>query len=61
MLRHGVFFQTTRRSGWVQRGVDGPESVADHMYRMSIMAFLAGPATNLNRERYQPLFYAPKL
>lgn len=30
--------KTTRRSGWVRRGVPGPtESVADHMYRMAIM------------------------
>jgi hypothetical protein len=32
--------QTTKRAGWVKRGVAGPESIADHMYRMGMMAFM---------------------
>jgi hypothetical protein len=27
------FSQTTKRTGWVNRGVALPESIADHMYR----------------------------
>ena len=27
------------RKGWVLRGVDRPETVASHMYRMAIMSF----------------------
>lgn len=27
--------KATKRTGWVRRGVKGPESIADHMYRMS--------------------------
>lgn len=30
----------TYRTGWVLRGVEKVESVADHMYRMSLMALL---------------------
>ena len=30
----------TYRTGWVLRGVERVESVADHMYRMSLMALL---------------------
>nr|QKY15300.1 Hd domain-containing protein 2-like (HD2) [Polytomella parva] len=33
--------KTTKRTGWVLKGVKEPESIADHMYRMSIMAMLA--------------------
>ncbi|GFR42290.1 hypothetical protein Agub_g3188, partial [Astrephomene gubernaculifera] len=31
----------TKRTGWVRKNVNGPESIADHMYRMSMMALLA--------------------
>lgn len=30
-----------KRTGWVREGVHMPESIADHMYRMSIMALLS--------------------
>ncbi|KAJ2536422.1 hypothetical protein EV175_006809 [Coemansia sp. RSA 1933] len=30
----------TKRTGWINNGIDGPESIADHMYRMGIMAML---------------------
>ena len=30
----------TKRSGWVHRGVEEPESVADHSYRMAMCSFL---------------------
>lgn len=30
----------TPRTGWVKRDVKNPESIADHMYRMSLMALL---------------------
>ena len=33
--------KTTPRTGWVNHGVDAPESIADHMYRMSLMAMVA--------------------
>ena len=30
----------TKRTGWVNHNVNLPESIADHMYRMSILAML---------------------
>ncbi|KAL5015532.1 hypothetical protein ScPMuIL_009802 [Solemya velum] len=39
------------RAGWVLRNVSEPESVADHMYRMSVMAFLADDKTGLDKNR----------
>ncbi len=32
--------QKTPRTGWVKRQVSHPESIADHMYRMSLMSML---------------------
>lgn len=32
--------KTLKRTGWVNHAIALPESVADHMYRMSMMAFL---------------------
>ena len=34
--------QSTKRTGWVKRGVHQPESIADHMYRMSMMGLICG-------------------
>jgi putative hydrolase of HD superfamily len=39
----------TRRQGWVERKVHDPESVADHMYRMGVLAMLC-PDKSLNRD-----------
>lgn len=30
-----------KRTGWVRQGVDGPESIADHMYRMAVLSLLS--------------------
>jgi putative hydrolase of HD superfamily len=32
--------KTQKRTGWVYRHVNNPESVADHQYRMAVMSFL---------------------
>lgn len=32
----------TKRTGWVRKGINGPESIADHMYRMSMMGLVCG-------------------
>lgn len=53
----GSWEQTTKRTGWVRRGVCGPESVADHMYRMGIMALIAPDIPGINRDRF--LLYPP--
>lgn len=36
--------KTTKRTGWVNSGVKLPESIADHMYRMSLMALVTADA-----------------
>lgn len=43
--------QTTKRKGWINHGIKGPESIADHMYRMAVMALIAGDLPGVNRER----------
>ncbi|KAL1928208.1 hypothetical protein VTP01DRAFT_3124 [Rhizomucor pusillus] len=40
----------TKRTGWVDNGVQKPESIADHMHRMGVMAMLIDDPM-LNRER----------
>ena len=42
--------KTLKRTGWVNHRIPLPESVADHMYRMSSMAFLlSDPAVDKDR------------
>ncbi|GMI87352.1 hypothetical protein like AT1G26160 [Hibiscus trionum] len=43
--------KTTKRKGWINHGIEGPESIADHMYRMALMALIAGDLPGVNRER----------
>jgi putative hydrolase of HD superfamily len=43
--------QVTKRSGWVRKGVAGPESIADHMYRMGLMATLCAGASGVDVTR----------
>ncbi|KAL5704448.1 hypothetical protein ACHQM5_022878 [Ranunculus cassubicifolius] len=43
--------KTTKRKGWINHGIKGPESIADHMYRMALMALIAGDLPSVNRER----------
>ena len=40
-----------RRAGWVRVGVPDSESVADHSYRVAVMALLIGPRLGLNVDR----------
>ncbi|XP_062163466.1 uncharacterized protein LOC133870372 [Alnus glutinosa] len=43
--------KTTKRKGWINHGIKGPESIADHMYRMALMGLIAGDLPGVNRER----------
>ncbi|ERN06623.1 HD domain-containing protein 2 isoform X1 [Amborella trichopoda] len=43
--------KTTKRKGWINQGIKGPESIADHMYRMALMALIAKDMPGVNRER----------
>lgn len=43
--------KTTKRKGWINHGIKGPESIADHMYRMALMALITADIPGVNRER----------
>ncbi|KAK4337612.1 hypothetical protein RND71_042099 [Anisodus tanguticus] len=43
--------KTTKREGWVRRGVNEPESIADHMYRMGVMALIAADLPGVDRDK----------
>ncbi|PKI42371.1 hypothetical protein CRG98_037249 [Punica granatum] len=43
--------KATKRAGWVKREVKDPESIADHMYRMGIMALIASDMPGIDRDR----------
>ncbi|KAL0698884.1 hypothetical protein Bca4012_055006 [Brassica carinata] len=43
--------KTTKRKGWINQGINGAESIADHMYRMSLMALIAADLKGVDRER----------
>ncbi|CAI6007713.1 unnamed protein product [Closterium sp. NIES-65] len=42
---------TLKRTGWVKRGVQGAESIGDHMHRMALMAFVLAGVEGIDRER----------
>ncbi|KAF7036858.1 hypothetical protein CFC21_047384 [Triticum aestivum] len=43
--------KTTKRKGWINHSIKGSESIADHMYRMALMALIADDLPAVNRER----------
>ncbi|XP_071722219.1 uncharacterized protein [Rutidosis leptorrhynchoides] len=43
--------KTTKRAGWVKRDVKGPESIADHMYRMGLMALIMSDIPGVDRDK----------
>ncbi|GAV82321.1 HD_3 domain-containing protein [Cephalotus follicularis] len=43
--------KTTKRSGWVNRNVEDPESIADHMYRMGLMALISSDIPGVDRHK----------
>jgi putative hydrolases of HD superfamily len=40
----------TKRTGWIRNGIHLPESISDHMYRMSMMSWMIADV-NINREK----------
>ncbi|XP_046343596.1 5'-deoxynucleotidase HDDC2-like isoform X2 [Haliotis rufescens] len=53
-MEEAMFDMHVRRTGWVQKKVGvggGPESVADHMYRMAVLSFLVDPGAGLDKHR----------
>ncbi|KAL5980308.1 hypothetical protein ACLOJK_028216 [Asimina triloba] len=49
-LRRARLSNTTKRTGWVRRQVQDPESIADHMYRMGVMALIAADIPGVDRD-----------
>jgi 5'-deoxynucleotidase YfbR-like HD superfamily hydrolase len=43
--------KTLKRAGWVRVGLPEPESVADHSFRVALLAVLFGPRLGLNGEK----------
>ncbi|KAK7347643.1 hypothetical protein VNO80_22180 [Phaseolus coccineus] len=43
--------KTTKRTGWVRKDVKNPESIADHMYRMGLMALIASDVPGVDRNK----------
>ncbi|XP_074578046.1 uncharacterized protein LOC141834620 isoform X1 [Curcuma longa] len=43
--------KTTKRKGWINHGINHPESIADHMYHMALMSLIAGDIPGVDRER----------
>ncbi|KAE8705948.1 HD domain-containing protein 2 [Hibiscus syriacus] len=43
--------KTTKRAGWVGRDVQNPESIADHMYRMGLMALITSDIPGIDRDK----------
>ncbi|VVB08833.1 unnamed protein product [Arabis nemorensis] len=43
--------KTTPRAGWIKREVQNPESIADHMYRMGLMALISSDIPGVNRDK----------
>ncbi|MBW0556728.1 hypothetical protein O181_096443 [Austropuccinia psidii MF-1] len=46
-LKHGIG-STTKRAGWIREGSRNPESIADHMYRMAMLAMLCEKDSQLD-------------
>lgn len=52
LYERALMLKLLPRSGWLQRGVARPESIADHAYGVALLALLVGDAVGgLDRER----------
>ncbi|KAI8012349.1 hypothetical protein LOK49_LG06G01228 [Camellia lanceoleosa] len=43
--------KTMKRTRWVRRDVENPESIADHMYRMGLMALIASDIPGVDQDK----------
>lgn len=50
-----------KRSGWVLRNVKNPETIADHTFRLAIMAWILGDKKGLNIEKTMKIALAHDL
>jgi putative hydrolases of HD superfamily len=46
-----ALLKTQKRTGWLNMGIENPESISDHMYRMSIMTLALDPKAWASSER----------
>ena len=53
------FLQHLKRTGWVNHAVTDPETVSGHMYRMAMMAFLAGKEgrQSVSQEKFVNIYH----
>jgi putative hydrolase of HD superfamily len=49
-LQFGILKRTVR-TGWKRKGIKDPESVAEHSFRVSVLAMLLAPYLNVDRSR----------
>ena len=53
--------QKTKRTGWIRKDVVEPESIADHMYRMGMMALIGGSSgIDTNRQVGRSVQFSPE-
>jgi putative hydrolase of HD superfamily len=43
--------KSTKRSGWIRSQIKDPESIADHMYRMALLAFMIPANDQIDRSK----------
>lgn len=43
--------KAVKRQGWVQRGINNAESVADHSFRLAVMAMILADSVNVNKNK----------
>lgn len=48
LFRNVGELKTLKRAGWVEHGIEPPESVADHSFRVAFMAMILGDALGLD-------------
>jgi putative hydrolase of HD superfamily len=51
LFRNAGKLKTLKRSGWVDHGIEAPESVADHSFRVAFMAMILGDLLGLDAGR----------
>lgn len=43
--------KTTKRTGWLMQNIPAPESVADHSFRVTVLAMILGPKVGVNVDK----------
>lgn len=48
-FQHAGKLKVTKRTGWIMQGVKNPESVAEHSYRLSLLAMILAEESGVNQ------------